>query len=119
MWENQFLLEGLEARTFLSAAVDPVIEWNNVLIDTLRADRVYPGPGFSSRHAAMMHAAIYDAVSAIDKSHQPFLSTIKAPGGTDMTAAIAAAAWRVLTQVYPAQRSHLDTALATTLARVK
>src|SRR6478735_8046068 len=82
-------VERLEPRTLFAAQVDPVLEWNNVLIDTLRADRVYPGPGFSSLHAAMMHTAIYDAVMAIDGGHAAYLGGARAAKHADRTAAVA------------------------------
>ena len=115
-------IESLEPRTLMSAAggakVDPVIEWNNVLIGALRADGTLPGPGWASRNAAIMHTAIFDAVDAIDGSHDPFLVHASAPRNTPIDAAVAAAAWRVLSNLYPAQTATFDAALVTTLARV-
>src|SRR5947207_10572899 len=115
-------IERLETRTLFAHAppIDPVIEWNNVLIAALRADRTLPGPGYSSRSGAMVHAAIFDAVNAIDGSYEPYMPGMpQAKKSTSIDAAVAAAGWRVLTEVYPAQKSMLDAALATTLARVK
>jgi hypothetical protein len=119
--------EPLDPRVMLSAArakppapaVDPVIEWNQVLIDVLRADRTLPGPGYSSRSAAMMHLAIYDAVESVERNYEPYLAEAKMPRSTSIDAAVAAAGWRVLTEIYPDQKATLDAALATTLARVK
>src|SRR4029079_12857864 len=58
-------IESLETRTLFasphSAPIDPVIEWNNVLIDALRADRTLPGPGYSSRSGAIVQGAILDS----------------------------------------------------------
>jgi len=95
-----------------------VIEWNNVLIGALRADRTLPGPGWASRNAAIVHTAIFDAVDAIDGSYQPFLVHASAPRRTPIAAAVAGAAWRVLSNLYPAQKATFDAALATALARV-
>jgi hypothetical protein len=117
-------LESLESRRMLSlaaaaATVDPVIEWDSVLIDTLRADRTLPGPTWASRSGAMVHAAIYDAVNSIDHIGNAYLTNVKAPKGASLTAAAAAAAWRVLSSLYPDQQASLDAALETSLARVK
>jgi hypothetical protein len=77
--EVSFILgiESLETRTLFasphSAAIDPVIEWNNVLIDALRADRTLPGPGIPRAARAMVQAAIFDAVNAIDGSYEPYM----------------------------------------------
>ena len=120
-------LEALETRRLMSAAAaagaaggrpDPVLEWNNVLIAALRADQTHAGPGFSSRTGAIMHAAIFDAVNAIDGSYAPFLVDARASRSTPIDAAVAAAGWRTLCTLYPLQKSTFDTGLATTLARV-
>jgi hypothetical protein len=66
----------------------------------------------------MMHAGIYDAVMAIDGGHAAYLTDVTAPQGTDRTAAVAAAGWRVLSSLYPDQHAALDGALAESLARV-
>src|SRR6187200_1418108 len=120
---NFIAVESLEPRTLFAsphkAAIDPVIEWNNVLIDALRADRTLPGPGYSSRSGAMVQAAIFDAVNAIDGSYDPYMSGLTpVKKSTSIDAAVATAGWRALTEIYPAQKSMLDAALATTLARV-
>jgi hypothetical protein len=66
----------------------------------------------------MMHAAIYDAVNSIDRSHQPYMISVRAPRGASETAAADAAAHTVLVDLYPAQQSALDTDLAAELANV-
>jgi hypothetical protein len=112
-------LEPLEARILFAHAPDVVIEWNRVLIDTLRADRTLGGPTWASRNAAMVHAAIFDAVNSIDRSYEPYLTAIDAPKHASLVAAAAAAGWRTLSALYPDQRAMLDDALATSLSRVK
>ena len=57
-------LEPLEARCLLAANI--VLEWNQVFLDTFKADRVLPL--YFTRGAAIVHAAIYDAVNDIDRS---------------------------------------------------
>jgi hypothetical protein len=112
-------LESLESRRLLAGHIDPVIEWDNVLIDTLRADTTRAGPGFSSRAGAIVHAAIFNAVNAIDGKYVSYHSSLTADHSTSADAAVAAAGWRTLSSLYPAQQADLDDALATTLARVK
>src|SRR5262245_43765794 len=68
-------LEPLEARCLLAANV--VQEWNQVFLDTFKADRVLPL--YFAREAAIVHAAIYDAVNDIDRSYTPFFADVKAP----------------------------------------
>jgi hypothetical protein len=67
---------------------------------------------------AMVHAAIYDAVNAIDKRHEVYTVNISAPQGTSMDAAAAAAAHGILRRVFPPQQTITDAALATSLAQV-
>src|SRR2546430_15132186 len=102
MSDGQSVLERLEPRTLLSKphSVDVVLEWNQVLIDTLRADTTLPGPTWSSRTGAMVHAAIYDAINSIDHFGQQYLSTAPLHHGASTTAAGAAAGWRVLSAIY-------------------
>jgi hypothetical protein len=45
--------------------------------------------------AALVQVAVYDAVVAILGGYEPFLAAIEAPGGADLDAAIATAAYRV------------------------
>jgi len=58
-----------------AARADAVIDWNQHAIDAL----VAPPPGaaqappVSALHMAMVHGAVYDAVNAIDRGHQPYL----------------------------------------------
>ena len=97
-------------------AADVVVDWNNVLLDTIRATGGPPCP--ISRTQALVHAAIYDAVNSIDRNHEPYLEFISAPVGVSPAAAAAAAAHRVLTTLFPARTNIYDAALAASLADV-
>jgi hypothetical protein len=121
-------VDALETRVLFSsphqspppAGVDMVMRWNNIIMDTLRADRTLPGPGWSSRNMAIANLAIYDAVNAIDGSYQPYLSSLHGyyEHNTSMGAAVAAAAHRALVALYPGQKAMLDGQLAASLADV-
>ncbi|HWX09761.1 MAG TPA: vanadium-dependent haloperoxidase [Gaiellaceae bacterium] len=65
-----------------------------------------------------MHAAVYDAVNAIVKTHAEYLVKLSAPRHASVSAAAAQAAHDVLIQLYPSQTAMLDTDLATSLASV-
>jgi len=56
------LFESLESRTLCSS--DPVLEWNSILLDSIRASKT--PPPYAARNMAIVHIAIYDAVNAID-----------------------------------------------------
>ena len=88
------------------AKPDMVIKWNDIALRTLRADR--SSPPVAARNLAIMHLAIYDAVMAIARTHQPYLVDATAPPGTSPEAATAAAAHRALVALYPKHREYLD-----------
>jgi hypothetical protein len=66
-----------------------------------------------------MHAAIYDAVNAIDQGHKPYLVTLPdVPPSASQEAAAAAAAHEVLVALYPAFKASLDAALQQSLGQI-
>ncbi len=107
-------LERLEDRCLMSA--DVVLEWNQVLLDTCKADRVLPL--YVPRVTAIVSAAVYDAVNDIDRSHTPFFAEVNAPRGASLEAAAAQAAHDTLTALFPAHQATFDTTLAADLADI-
>jgi hypothetical protein len=97
-----------------SANADMVTDWNIITLETIKAAKLTSTK--ASRVLAMVHAAIYDSVNAIDKTHGVYFVHTTANPGTSEEAAAAAAAHIVLTQLYPGQALTLDAALATSLA---
>jgi membrane-associated phospholipid phosphatase len=96
----------------------PVIDWNRALLSIVRTPGAQPGTIQPTRNFAILHAAIYDAVTSIDRSHDPYLIFVRAPRGASETAAADAAAHAVLVGLYPAQQSALDGDYTTELATV-
>jgi membrane-associated phospholipid phosphatase len=107
-------LQLLEARCLLAANV--VVEWNQVFLDTFKADRVLPL--YFAREAAIVHAAIYDAVNDIDRSYTPFFADVKAPPGASLDAAAAQAAHDTMVALFPAHQATFDATLAADLAGI-
>src|SRR5262245_30203014 len=101
-------VEPLEDRCLMS--VDVVLEWNQLLLNAVKANGV--APFVFSRDAAIVHAAVYDAVNAIDRSHTPLFADVKAPRGASLEAAAAQAAHDTLAELFPAQQATFDAALA-------
>ena len=96
---------------------DAVLDWNAIaLTSTVQTAAVPPPQQF--RTLAITHAAIFDAVNAIERRYKPYAVDIKAPVGASVEAATAAAAHGVLLRLYPAQQSTLDAALTASLAKV-
>jgi hypothetical protein len=86
-------------------AANVVIQWNRILLKIVRTPGAQPATTHPTRSFAILHAAIYDAVNAIDKTHTPYL--VQTPGVSNLAspdAAAAAAGFRVLFQLYPKQR---------------
>src|ERR1700757_689327 len=56
-----------------SQSVNQVLQWNRTLLTIVRTKGAQPATIHPTRSFAMMHAAIYDAVNAIDGTHKPYL----------------------------------------------
>lgn len=100
----------------LASRADAVLDWNRTLLHAIRTART--APPAAARHMAMVHAAVYDAVNAITRTHAVYKITAPAAPGTSAEAAAAAAAHRVLVNLYPAQTALFDAELALSLATI-
>jgi membrane-associated phospholipid phosphatase len=96
----------------------PVIDWNRVLLSIVNTPGAQPATVHPTRNFAILHAAIYDAVNAIDRTHEQYLISVRAPRSASETAAADAAAHGTLVGLYPAQQSALDADYAAELAQV-
>jgi membrane-associated phospholipid phosphatase len=107
-------VESLEDRCVPSA--DVVLEWNQVLLDTFKADRLLPL--LFTRDAAIVSAAVYDAVNSIDRSHTPFFAHVHASRGASLEAAAAQTAHDTMAALFPAHQATFDAILAADLAGI-
>ena len=98
----------------VSAHANVVAEWNAVAVHCLAvgvADNPAARPGPPALlDLALVHAAMHDAVQAIEGRFQPYLVTPPATGKESVAAAAAAAAHRVLSAVCPTFKASLDAA---------
>jgi hypothetical protein len=102
-----------------TASANPVVQWNKTLLTIVRTPSAQPATVHPTRSFAIMHAAIYDSVNAIDRSHQPYLVRVeRIPAHVSGDAAAAAAAHEVLLALYPAFQTALDTQLEQSLSQV-
>jgi hypothetical protein len=77
-----------------SARANPVLEWNQIFIDTLIATGT---PNSSSqRLGAIVHTAMFDAYNGIDQRYTPIFIRTTAPNGASRGAAVVAAAYTAL-----------------------
>jgi len=97
------------------ARADVVTDWNVV---ALNASAVPPNSIVQSRTLAIAHAAVYDAVRAVERSGPGYAVDAQAPSGTSVDAAVAAAAHAALERLAPAAKPMLDAALSVTLAKI-
>jgi hypothetical protein len=100
-----------------AATTNPVVEWNRTLLVIVRTKGAQPATIHPTRSYAILHAAIYDAVNAIDRSHEPYLVELsRVPATASQEAAASVAAHDVLSALYPAFQATLDTQLNQLLA---
>jgi hypothetical protein len=97
------------------AHADVVTDWNIIALD---ATAVPPNSILQSRVLAIVHGAIFDAVRAVDQKSAAYAIDLKAPAGTSVDAAVAAAAHGALVRLVPRQRPMLDAALNTALSKI-
>jgi hypothetical protein len=97
-------------------SADGIIDWNNVMLESIRATSMSPLP--ASRILAAMNTGMYDAVNSIARTHQPYHVDMAADLGTSREAAVAQAAHHVLSGLLPARQAAFDTALASSLSNV-
>jgi hypothetical protein len=98
------------------AAAHAITEWSEIAVATAAASR--HGAVEASRTTALVHAAIFDAVNAIEGRYTPYRVKATAPAGASQEAAAVAAAHAALVHLYPAQKDALAQAFAKSLGRI-
>jgi hypothetical protein len=102
-----------------AGSTDEVIQWNKTLLTIVRTPGVQPATIHPTRSFAIMHAAIYDAVNAIDATHKPYLVHVEhVSPHASQEAATAAAAHETLIVLYPAFQTTLDQQYEQSLAQI-
>jgi len=100
-------------------SVNEVVQWNKILLTIVRTPGAQPATVHPTRSFAMMHAAIYDAVNAIDRSHSLYLIDVAdVSKHASQAAAAAAAGHEVLLALYPNFKTTLDADLQQSLANI-
>jgi hypothetical protein len=102
-----------------SQSVNPVLQWNRALLVIVRTPGAQPTTIHPTRSFAIMHAAIYDAVNAIDRTHKSYFVNLRGVSqSASQDAAAAAAAHEVLVGLYPQFQAMLDAQLQQSLAQI-
>ena len=90
-------------------SVNSIVQWNKALLSILRTPGAQPATLHPTRSFAILHAAMYDAVNAIDRTHEPYLVRLeRVSARASQPAAADAAAHEVLVTLYPAFQAALD-----------
>ena len=93
---------------------NPVLEWNQIFVDTLIATGT---PNSSSqRLGAIVHTAIFDADNGIERRYTPIFVDASAPRGASRRAAVIAAAHTALVGLFPSRQTALEASYEAALA---
>ena len=104
--------ESATAQTPDRQSGDAIVRWNALTLDIIKTEKTSPPIAVSN--LAIVHTTIYNATSAVSKTHKVYKVQVEAPAGASAEAA-AAAAHRVLTNLYPKQTATLDAAKTASL----
>jgi len=108
------LSTAVSPRPATAAAPDPVLEWINIMNNTVLAAGT--SPFITSRVAAMVSASVFDAVNGIDPRFHYLHVRPNAPQNASQRAAAIQAAYVILVDTYPAQSGALSAQLNSSLA---
>lgn len=99
-----------------TARADAVTDWNVIAV---RATETAGAPvPVQTRVMSLVHAAVFDAVNAIERKYAPYAVEVRPGPAASAEAAAAAAAHGVLERVYPLQKPIHDAALTAALGKI-
>ncbi len=109
--------QSLETRQLLAS--DMVLEWNEVLLNAIRSTATPPPP--ASRAMAIVHTSIFNAVSSIENSYESYRESVPvaAHSKASIEAAVAAAAERTLSTLFPALQATFSQKLTDSLSTIE
>ena len=95
---------------------DEVTDWNQIMVQTVLNAKT--SPVVSTRVAAIVEAAVFDAVNGIERRFTPIHVDFAAPRGASKRAAAVQAAYATLVVLFPSQKTALDASLQVSLAGI-
>src|SRR4051812_49017813 len=99
-----------------SVRADEVADWNQALF---RAALVGgSSPLVVTRQAAIVQAAVFDAVNGIARRYTPIRVAPAGPAGASKDAAAAQAAYTALVSLFPTQKATFDARLAVSMQQI-
>ena len=116
----RFLLVAVVVATVFTttASADEVTDWNRNLFEAARVNLPPTSPLAITRSAALVQAAVFDAVNGIDRRFTPVHVDPAAPDGASKRAAAVQAAYAMLIRLYPTQSAALSAKRADSLALI-
>ena len=99
-----------------AARADEVTDWHEQMLVTLTSAGT--NPIVSTRDAALVSSAVFDAVNGIERRYEPIRVSAEAPRGASKRAAAVQAAYVILVARYPAQIASLDARRTASLAAI-
>ena len=102
-------------RTIGGAGSNEVVRWNAIQLEAIRLDST--APEAAARGLAMVGAAVLDSINAIDGTPAYYVKLNAAADASPQTA-VATAAYKVLSYLYPAQQATLDAEYALALGEL-
>jgi len=121
--KNLFLIFAVlictQTQVWAVAQEDVILQWNRVLMETVRTPGQQPATIMPVRSYAIMHGAMFDAVNSIDRSHTPYFVDVPGSPNASIEAAAAQAAHDVLVGLYPTRVAIFDAELAISLQGIE
>jgi hypothetical protein len=108
---------GQESSLAGSTSVNEALEWNQTFVEMLIATNT--ANSSSPRLGAIVHTAIFDAYNGVEQRYSPIFVRRRAPRGASRRAAIVAAAYTTLVDLFPSQKTLLDARYAASLAALR
>lgn len=99
-----------------TVSADVITDWNQTTIELIQENLFVSTK--ASRTLASVHAAMYDAVNTVERTHMVYYSNLPPSPGASAEAAAACAAYRVLISTFPDQLDEINTALEATLVTI-
>ncbi len=104
-----FLIASLSVLITTSSLADNEVNvWQQATLDAIKTQPFTPPPK-ASRIMAMVSAAVYDAVNAIDQTHESYIFSGKANSDTSREAATIEAAYQTLKHEFPSLSANFQT----------
>ena len=102
------------------ASADTATDWWEIAskFNFAQQAAAMPAPPETQRASARTALAVFEAVNAIDRRYQSYVNFPAAPAAASQDAAAATAAFKVLLQHYPQNKSHLEDSYALAVAQI-